>query len=640
METIGDYPSSSVMDFADLVSNYKYFVDKTLLIKDFLDNNQLVMLTRPHGWGKTLNLNMLKRFFEAQLDDDGNLLPENSNRILFQGGCYDIGGNRTKCLKPLKIMQNYPEIVEKHQGKYPVIYLNATELLSRHFYGTTHKIDDKFKTIFHTKFKFLKKYYTENLELKGCDVEMLKRYVERDHIRKDDLGVEYVIQAISAHFNTTIFVFIDEYDEVFRRTIHHYEYYTYMRRLFRKVYDDIFLTTSNLRGMIVGITTAPKVELSQQLRWSYIIEDTLVETSYTDHFGFTEDEVEWLLSTSVIKTDPRDIKFWYKGYSVGGKILYNPNAILGCINSRGQLTHYTTSKHPLNPLEELMFVEIIPKPELSTTHPNLQKPLKTPCYDIKSDYSKPYFPLLMDEWSALIYSNIYITVKDANQATYEGVRNKERSSFYGYFLSQGYFTATQSYESYYNFSIPNYEMRSYIYENFVRMWLKRKVNGEINAWIPYDWELGFSTALSAYQMESLENELNKAIGTLIHSNEDNDHKHIHHSLMTLLVFPLSRYFFINRYYSIEEKRTDFVLTPATTEESKQNAIIMRYTKAKCARTMLSKSKTALNKIYSNSSYQREVKLNTFVKNIYTIGIAFYQNKASVECRMEVNPNYV
>ena len=118
---------SGAHGFDELVAYGDVFVDKTLFIKEFLENNhRVIAITRPPHWGKSLNMDMLRRFLAIDLDEQGRPVPQEQSRNyrLFAGGeilTNPLGSKNTKLVKPLAI-SNYPECM-KHQGQYPVISL-------------------------------------------------------------------------------------------------------------------------------------------------------------------------------------------------------------------------------------------------------------------------------------------------------------------------------------------------------------------------------------------------------------------------------------------------------------------------------------------------------------------------------------
>ena len=133
--------------FAELLLTNNVFVDKSMFIKEFLEESgdKVVLITRPRRWGKSLNMDMLQRFLSIEVDDQGAPLPqeESLNRKLFVGGEVVIGPRtgKVKQLAPLKIAQQCPDIVTEYQGQYPVISLGLKEVTGSSY----QKIEEKLK---------------------------------------------------------------------------------------------------------------------------------------------------------------------------------------------------------------------------------------------------------------------------------------------------------------------------------------------------------------------------------------------------------------------------------------------------------------------------------------------------------------
>ena len=146
--------------FAELLLTNNVFVDKSMFIKEFLEESgdKVVLITRPRRWGKSLNMDMLRRFLSLEVDAQGVPLPqeESLNRKLFVGGEVVIGPRtgKVKQLAPLKIAQQCPDIVTEYQGQYPVISLGLKEVTGSSY----QEIEDKLK-------KYIGKLYDQHVYL-------------------------------------------------------------------------------------------------------------------------------------------------------------------------------------------------------------------------------------------------------------------------------------------------------------------------------------------------------------------------------------------------------------------------------------------------------------------------------------------
>ena len=109
-------------------------MDKSLLIKDILDNSsESILITRPRRWGKTINMDMLKTFFQPEVNMSGDLdlSKQSQTRKIFEGGVIEVDEFETKTLHPLKIAQIDNGKYLKKQGKYPVIFMTFANVLDK-----------------------------------------------------------------------------------------------------------------------------------------------------------------------------------------------------------------------------------------------------------------------------------------------------------------------------------------------------------------------------------------------------------------------------------------------------------------------------------------------------------------------------
>ena len=141
-------------NFAKLLLQGNVFVDKSMFIKEFLaaSSGEVVLITRPRRWGKSLNMDMLQRFLSIEVDEQGAPLPqeESLNRKLFVGGEVVIGPRtgKVKQLAPLKIAQQCPDLVTEYQGQYPVISLGLKEVTGSSYQEIEEKLKKQITTLY------------------------------------------------------------------------------------------------------------------------------------------------------------------------------------------------------------------------------------------------------------------------------------------------------------------------------------------------------------------------------------------------------------------------------------------------------------------------------------------------------------
>ncbi|MBX9890047.1 MAG: AAA family ATPase [Amoebophilaceae bacterium] len=330
-------------DFKTLLLNSDVFVDKSLLIKSLLeDSGAIVLITRPRRWGKSLNMDMVRRFLEIEIDEQGNPLPvEQRNNIkLFTGGTIDIGFDETKELQPLQIAAH--ETILKRLGQFPVLFITFKNLE-----GESYKeIEVGLKTELYNLFK-AHRYLMHSTQLEPDEKEAFAIYLSPDitteHIKS---SLSLLTNLLYKHYNRKVWVLIDEYDTPI---INAYSYFGNNETEFKKVLallDGIMNATFKRgtggfyleRGFITGIFRIAKSTLFAS--FNNASEYSLLDEKFATSYGFTQAEVDELLTKVPTKTDPEQIKNWYNGYTFGGEVIYNPWSIMQCLAHKGKLKHY------------------------------------------------------------------------------------------------------------------------------------------------------------------------------------------------------------------------------------------------------------------------------------------------------------
>lgn len=291
-------------DFKELIEGNHYFVDKSLLIKEFLENGGKIILTpRPRRFGKTLNLSMLKYFFDVRTKD--------AVQGLFKG---------------LKI-ENEKDII-KFQGEYPVIFItlkNQKHLCYKDFInGMSNLVSNLYREY---EYLLLSNKLTEN------DKRKYEKFLNGEfNIAVLQESISELMYYLNKHYGKKIMLFIDEYDvpiqEGYLRG-----YYNEMIIFIRNLLTAALKDNTNLeKAMITGILRVAKESIFSGL--NNLDVNTILGYDFNDKFGFTEDEIEELLIYYNILDDIENIKKWYNGYVVGGEIIYNPWSVLNYLKKQ------------------------------------------------------------------------------------------------------------------------------------------------------------------------------------------------------------------------------------------------------------------------------------------------------------------
>lgn len=291
--------SLGTSDFKEVINNNYYFVDKTLIIKEFLeDSGKIVLLPRPRRFGKTLNMSILKYFLEISDDD---------RRSLFNG---------------LNI-ENEAEIMKK-QGQYPLIYIT--------FKDDKHGSFDNFIEIF--KYKMSGIYLSFDFLLEGLD-DINKNYfnsiVNRTcTVSELELSLLNLSKYLNNHYNQKVMILIDEYDTPIHHS-HFEDYYKPMIGFIRNFLSSALKDNINLeKAMITGILRVAKESIFSGLNNLEVY--SILGNRYSDKFGFTEEETVELIKYYSQDGHVEKFREWYNGYIFGETTIYNPWSVLSYIN--------------------------------------------------------------------------------------------------------------------------------------------------------------------------------------------------------------------------------------------------------------------------------------------------------------------
>ena len=289
-------------NFKSIIDNNEYFIDKTMLIKEFLeDSSRIVLIPRPRRFGKTLNLSMIRYFVEKSNED---------RRYLF---------NNLLIEKEVDIM--------KRQGIYPTIYLTFKDEKHDDFNVLVKRINDHLADIF-IKFKHLYNYIEDEK-----DKEFFKR-MELGKGTKDDAEVSLrkLSEYIYEYYGEKVIILIDEYDTPIQ---HGYfsgiydETIGFMRNfLSNTLKDNVCLE----KAMLTGILRVARESIFSGLNNLEVY--SILKEGYSKQFGFTDVEIEKILNDFNVIDQREEFKKWYNGYIFGSTVIYNPWSVLSYLKSK------------------------------------------------------------------------------------------------------------------------------------------------------------------------------------------------------------------------------------------------------------------------------------------------------------------
>jgi Predicted AAA-ATPase/PD-(D/E)XK nuclease superfamily len=298
-------PPVGYSDFQNLREQELYYVDKTLLIKKIWENpSQVLLFPRPRRFGKTLNLSMLRYFFEKT---------EDSNADIFD----------------LLFISGQPEIMA-HQGRYPLIYLTFKDVKEM----TWENCLKQFRHLLASEWFRL----TPLIEscIKTPEESRILMAFSQNATDLIDLEKSLPIM-MSLLWKTTgkkVIVLIDEYDTPIHAG-YQYGYYDEVISFMRNLLSGAFKDNSYLKkGVITGVLRISKESIFTGL--NNIEVHSILSSDFDHEFGFTETEMEQILTDFKVEHS-QEVKDWYNGYMFGKQIIYNPWSILSFLNRKERI---------------------------------------------------------------------------------------------------------------------------------------------------------------------------------------------------------------------------------------------------------------------------------------------------------------
>ena len=360
-------------DFKELIEEDFYYFDKTKFIDEIVkDGAKVKLFARPRRFGKTLNMSMLKYFFDIKEGQE--------NRKLFK----DLYIEKTESFR--------------EQGQYPVIFLSLKDLkattweimekdikstVSRLFLDHRYLLNDldKFDTI-----------TFENIIMKNTNIEDLKE------------ALKFLTENLYKKYNQKVVVLIDEYDSPLVSAYIN-GYYNKAKNFFKTFYSTVLKDNSYLQmGVLTGIIRVIKAGIFSDL--NNLRTYTILSDDYTDSYGLTEEEVEKSLKDYGIEAEISKVKDWYDGYKFGDSEVYNPWSILSFLQDKELRAYWvdTSGNDLINDVLKKMTKDTVKALEKLFDGEGLRQNISG-----TSDLSK-----LLDEnelWELLLFSG-YLTIEE------------------------------------------------------------------------------------------------------------------------------------------------------------------------------------------------------------------------------------
>ena len=360
-------------DFKHLIEEDFYYFDKTKFIDEIIkDGAQVKLFTRPRRFGKTLNMSMLKYFFDIKEAE--------KNKKLFK----DLYIEKTESFK--------------EQGQYPVIFLSLKDLkattweeMQKDIKLTVARLFSEYKYLL----KDLDKFDTitfENVIMKNIELENLKEILK------------FLTKILYEKYSKKVVILIDEYDSPLVSAYTN-GYYEKVKNFFKTFYSTVLKDNTYLQmGILTGIIRVIKAGIFSDL--NNLRTYTILSDDYTDIYGLTEEEVEKSLKDYGIEAEISKVKDWYDGYKFGDSEVYNPWSILNFLQDKELRAYWvdTSGNDLINNILKMTNKNIITALERLFNGDGLKQNLSG-----TSDLSK----ILSDDeiWELLLFSG-YLTIKE------------------------------------------------------------------------------------------------------------------------------------------------------------------------------------------------------------------------------------
>ena len=407
-----------VEDFKRLVDNGYYFVDKTLMIKELLENKESVNLfTRPRRFGKTLNMSMLQRFFEAT---------EKSNAYLFGD---------------LKIAA-YPEYMA-YQGQYPVISISLKSMKQASYTDAFYM----YKNLIAKEYE-KHKIILESNQILDSEKEVFQNIMEQRADQNVYLNsIRTLSDILAKYYKKNVIILIDEYD-VPLENAYHEGFYDDMTNLIRSCFESALKTNPSLEfAVLTGCLRVSRESIFTGL--NNLKTYSITKNKFSQYFGFTQKEIQEILQNFSLEQYAGTIAKWYDGYRFGLTEIYNPWSVLNCIDSYLQNDMVACEPYWSNTSSNRIVKRLIEESNERTKSMVEELINGTPIH-------------------TQIFEDVTYGTIDVNQ-----------DYIWSFLLFTGYLKIisceTVGDETYYDMVIPNVEIKS-IYKNTIRSWFIDHIN--------------------------------------------------------------------------------------------------------------------------------------------------------------------
>ncbi len=409
-------------DIKTIIDKNLYFIDKSLLVEEVLNQGgQTILLTRPRRFGKTLNLSVIRRFFEDERTEKGEKI---DNTYIFD----DLAVSRCS------------EEVLRHMGRYPVISFSLKSAKQKEYslaYGELKKrIGEEFKRHGYVR--------TALSEEERAHYDAISTGDDAPSLYLDAL--RFLSECLAKYHGEKVFILIDEYDVPLENA--YFEgFYEEMTGFIRSLFESALKTNPYLeRGVITGCLRISRESIFTGLNNLNV--HSMLSGHFSSRFGFTEEEVQELLAYYDLSEKYGELKDWYDGYLFGRTEIYNPWSIVNYVYEAGSENY-------------------LPKPYWSNTSSNriIRELVEEADEETRSELE-------------VLMNGGFIEKPVREEITYGDI-HESRDNLWNFLFFTGYLKVKNQRQEgeniYLQMSIPNREIKS-IYRQSILIWFDRKIS--------------------------------------------------------------------------------------------------------------------------------------------------------------------
>ncbi len=558
--------------YKQMISEEYYYIDKTLLIRDLLaQKNTVTLFTRPRRFGKTLAQSMLKTFFEKEILPDGTVA---DNSVYFQGKkIMEAGGEYTK-----------------HMGQYPVISLSLKSA-KQPTYEMAYKILQQ-----NIAKEFIRHSYILNSEaLLPVQKICFNSFIEQKAEPSDyATSIQFLSECLEKYHKQKVIILVDEYDVPLENAYFN-GFYDEMVSFIRSFFESALKTNESLKfAVITGCLRISRESIFTGLNNLKVV--SVLDESYAEYFGFTQNEVDSFLEDYGIIQRRDEVKSWYDGYLFGNTEVYNPWSVINYIYD---ISHRNTE---------------FPKPYWSNTSSNsiVRELIENADDNTKQELERIIAGGTIEKpvHEDITYGDIY----------------KSQDNLWNFLFFTGYLkTVERSFmeqQIYLSMKIPNEEI-SYIYKDNIREWFLQCIGKQ-----------DLSGLVKAFEEGDCETASDIITGQLMDTISFYDYKEdYYHGFITGLLRHNNKYIIkSNR----ESGNGRYDLTLKTKRIRKGRAIILEFKVADNINRLEKGCMEALEQI-ERLHYDNDI-IEEGYTDILKYGICFYKKECFVMNNMITNPN--